>query len=97
MYIAKEDGAMEVRATATGALIGYVPVAAGAFGLKLTPDGTQLYASILFGGEVRVIDRASRTLVRTIPIGTDPRRIAFDRYGRTAVITEQNGEVYFVR
>ena len=97
MYIAREDGPMEVRATATGAHIAYIPIASGAFGLKLTPDGRQLYASILFAGEVRVIDRATRTLVRTIPVGSDPRRVAFDRYGRTAVVTEQTGEVYFVR
>jgi YVTN family beta-propeller protein len=97
LYIANETGAMEVRSTTTLARLALVPVATGAYGLRLTPDGTQLYAGIAFGGEVRVIDRASRTLVRTISIGTDPRRIAFDRYGRTAVITEQNGEVYFVR
>ena len=97
MYIAREDGPMEVRATATGAHIAYIPVASGAFGLKLTPDGRQLYASILFAGEVRVIDRATRTVVRTIPVGSDPRRIAFDRYGLTAVVASQDGSVSFIR
>ena len=97
MYIAREDGPMEVRATATGAHIAYIPVASGAFGLKLTPDGRQLYASILFAGEVRVIDRATRTVVRTIPVGSDPRRIAFDRFGLTAVVANQDGSVSFIR
>ena len=97
LYIAKQNGEMEIRSAPTGALLTTVPVATGVFGLKLTPDGTQLYAGILFGGVVRVIDRATRTVVRTIAVPNDPRRIAFDRYGRTAVIANQDGSVVFVR
>jgi YVTN family beta-propeller protein len=97
LYVAKEDGPMEIRNAATGVLITTLPAATGVFGLRVTPDGRHLYAGILFGGEVRVFDRASRALLRTIPVANDPRRLAFDRYGRTAVITDQLGAVYFVR
>jgi YVTN family beta-propeller protein len=97
LYIAKEDGNLEIRSAPTGGLITEVPAAAGAFGLRLSPDGRHLYAGIVSGGVVRVIDRATRGVVRSIPI-TDPRRIAFDRYGTTAVIASQAGNtVYFVR
>jgi len=85
------------RSAPTGALITEVPAAAGAFGLRLSPDGRHLYAGIPSADAVRVIDRATRGLVRSIPIN-DPRRIAFDRYGTTAVIASQSGNaVYFVR
>jgi YVTN family beta-propeller protein len=97
LYVAKQDGEMEVRNAATGVLVTTVPAAAGVFDLKLTRDGRQLYAGILFGGVVRVIDRATRTVVQTIPVGNDPRRIAFDRYGLTAVVTDQSGAVFFIR
>jgi YVTN family beta-propeller protein len=97
LYIAKEDGAMEIRSAPTGVLITTVTAATGVFGLKLTPDGTQLYAGIPIGGVVRVIDRATRAVVRNIPVPSDPRRIAFDRYGRTAVVANQDGSVVFVR
>ena len=97
LYIAKEDGELEIRSAPTGVLLTTVPAASGVFGLKLTPDGTQLYAGILFGGVVRVIDRATRTVVQTIPVGSDPRRIAFDRYGLTAVVANQDGSVSFIR
>lgn len=97
LFIAKQNGAMEVRDRETGALRTTVPAATGVFGLKLTPDGRYLYAGILYGGVVRVIDRASYAVLRNIPVANDPRRIAFDRYGRTAVITDQLGAVYFVR
>lgn len=97
LYIAKENGNLEVRNAPTGGLITEIPAAAGAFGLRLSPDGRQLYAGIVFGGVVRVIDRATRGVIRSIPVD-DPRRIAFDRYGTTAVIASQAGNaVYFVR
>jgi len=97
LYIAKENGDLEIRSAPTGALITEVPAAAGAFGLRLSPDGRHLYAGIPSADAVRVIDRATRGLVRSIPIN-DPRRIAFDRYGTTAVIASQSGNaVYFVR
>jgi len=97
LYIAKEDGNLEIRDAASGALITELSAAAGAFGLRLSPDGRQLYAGIVFGGTVRVLDRATRAVVRSIPI-SDPRRIAFDRYGTTALITSQStNTVHVVR
>ncbi len=95
LYIAKENGDLEIRSAPTGGLITEVPAAAGAFGLRLSPDGRQLYAGIVSGGVVRVIDRATRGVVRSIPIN-DPRRIAFDRYGATAVIASQSGNTVHV-
>jgi len=51
-------------------------------------------------GLVRVIDRASLTIVNTIQLpnpGAFPRRIAFSRDGSTAVIADESGFVHFVQ
>jgi YVTN family beta-propeller protein len=97
LYIAKEDGNLEIRSVSTGALKSVLSAAAGAFGLRLSPDGRQLYAGIVGGGVVRVIDPASRGVIRSIQV-PDPRRIAFDRYGTTALITSQaTSTVHVVR
>ncbi len=97
LYIAKQDGELEIRSAPTGALATTLPAASNVFGLKLTPDGTQLYTTTIGASRVRVIDRLTRTIVRDIAGPTDPRRIAFDRYGRTAIVTDQNGDVFFIR
>jgi len=97
LYIANEAGPMQIRAAATGTLITTVPAVAGAFDLALSPDGAHLYAGISGTGPVRVLDRATRAVIGTFADIADPRRIAFDRYGRTAVVADQAGAVHFIR
>jgi YVTN family beta-propeller protein len=96
LLIAKEDGPLEVRDAATGAFVTNVAAATGILGIRLSPDGAQLYAGLLSGGEVRVIDRATWTVVRTIAVPA-PARIAFDRLGTVAAIADQSGAVVFVQ
>ena len=73
-----------------------VAAATGVLGLRLSPDGAHVYAGRLSGGEVRVIDRATWTVVRTIAVPA-PRRIAFDRLGTVAAIADQSGAVVIVQ
>ena len=64
--------------------------------LQLTPDSTQLYVGLL-DGAVQILDRADRSVVRTVRLGGRPRRIAFDRSGTTAVVANEAGWVDILR
>ena len=70
---------------------------AGGFGIGLSPDGKFLYVATSFGGDVKVIDRASRVVLRTIATGGIPRRVAFDPTTGIAMVTNENGWVDFVK
>ncbi|MDH3457323.1 MAG: YncE family protein [Gemmatimonadota bacterium] len=96
LYVADEGGDLKVVDIATGGVT-QVPGASGGFGLALSPDGRQLYMGVPSTGIVRVIDRASRTVVGTITTGGVPRRIAFDYFGGWAAIANESGWVTFVR
>jgi len=96
LYIASQTGPMEVRNAVTGMLITTVTAATGAFDLALSPDGAHLYVGIVLSGPVHVLDRATRTVIRSVVV-SDPRRMAFDRYGTTAVVADQTGAVHFIR
>jgi DNA-binding beta-propeller fold protein YncE len=70
---------------------------AGAFGLALTPDTTQLYATMPAMGRVAVLDAGTYALVTTIITPGIPRRIAFSPDGLTAVVANEAGSVVFIR
>ena len=81
-----------------------VPLDGGAWGLALSPDNAQIYVSLSLGGAgclkggcVKVIDRATLTVIDTIQTGGRPRGIAFSRGGETAIIANELGWVDFVR
>ncbi len=67
----------------------------GGFGLGLSPDGAFLYVAGL--GNVRIYDRGSRTLLRTVNTGGDPRRIGFDPVTGTAIVSNAGGWVDFIK
>ena len=70
---------------------------AGGFGIGLSPDGKFLYVTNAFNGEIRVIDRVSRIVLRTINSGGIPRRVAFDPATGIAMVTNENGWVDFIK
>ena len=64
-------------ATASNTVVTTVPVEGSAFGIGITPDGTQAYVAIGPHGDngaVSVIATASNTVVATIPLGVPPRK-----------------------
>jgi YVTN family beta-propeller protein len=65
------------------------------FGMALSPDGSRLAAT--GQGQVVVIDRASRTVLGTVPTGGNPRRVRFDRTGATMVVSNEAGWVDYIR
>ena len=97
LYVANESGALDVVDIASGNVTTPLNFGAGAFGLALTPDGAQLYATLWTAGAVAVVDRASLTLVKTISTGGTPRRVAFSPDGLTAVVASEAGSVIFIR
>lgn len=97
LYLANEAGPLEIRNPASLVLIDTVPGAAGAFGVKPTPDGVRLYATYPRTGLIRIIDRATRTIVSTLTVGGTPRRIAFDRWGTIALVANEAGFVTVIR
>jgi YVTN family beta-propeller protein len=52
---------------------------------------------LVFDGRVVVIDRGTLSVCATIDTGGKPRRIAFDRTGRLAIIANEAGWVDLVR
>lgn len=97
LYVANESGVLDVVDVASGTVTTPVNFGAGAFGLALTPDATQLYATLPNVGAVSVVDRASLTIIRTITTGGIPRRIAFSPDGLTAAVASEAGSVVFIR
>jgi DNA-binding beta-propeller fold protein YncE len=96
-YLANESqSGIDVRSVATGSFIEAIPVPGGTFGLAVTPDGAQLWATGPGAGVVWAIDLSSREVVHTIPVNM-PRRVAFGRLGSVAVVSDEFGWVYFIR
>lgn len=97
LYVANEWGALLVVDVATGLVVDSVGAASRAFDVALGPAGDVLYVSRLYDGEVVVLDGRTLTLLDTIETGGRPRRVAFDRFGSTAVIANEMGWVDFVK
>ena len=96
LYVANENGPVDVRDAGTGASITTVIAPSDAFGMKLSPDGAVLYAGVESSGIVWAVDTG--TLAATpIAVGGVPRRIAFDRYGTTAIVADLRGKVVIIR
>ena len=98
LFVADEDlEKVDVFNLASGAKITSIPVGGHPWGMAITPDQQQLYVGLVFEGEVVVIDRASRTVVKRIVTGGAPRRIAFNREGTRAVVPNEYGFVTYIQ
>jgi YVTN family beta-propeller protein len=96
LYVAMEGGDLIVWDLTTNQLKQTVGEAGG-FGLGLSPDGKFLYVADPFSGTVKLVDRVSRIVLRTIPTGGSPRRVAFDPATGIALVTNEGGWVDFVK
>lgn len=97
LYVANEDGWVEIFDLATGNSIKKVTLGGGGFGMALSPDQQHLYVSEPDAGLVEIVNLASREIIHTLAVGGAPRRIAFTRHGGVAVIPNEAGYVSFVR
>jgi YVTN family beta-propeller protein len=91
LFVANESGWVNVYDLGTGDAVDSIPLNGGGFGMALSPDQEHLYVSESNAGNVEVINIASRTIIHTIYVGAQPRRIAFTRHGGVAVVPNESG------
>jgi DNA-binding beta-propeller fold protein YncE len=73
LYVANELAAVVHAIDLTsGTSRGSTPLAGGVNGIALSPDGSRIVASIIFVGDVQVLDRATLTIDTTFVTGGDP-------------------------
>jgi YVTN family beta-propeller protein len=100
LYVVSESSMFFVYDLASGNPRASVSLGSGAggFGAAMTPspDRSKIYITMNFVGDIKVFDRGTRTVVRTIHVGGAPRRIKFTSDG-TAVIANEAGYVTWVK
>ena len=97
LYVADEAGGVYVIDQATFTTTGYVSLAgANPFGLAITPDNAQVYV-VSSLGQIDVIDRVSQVVSKTIPVPAGVRRVAFNRDGTAAFVSNEAGPVLIIR
>lgn len=98
LFVADQDlKKVDVFSLASGNRVASIPVPGNPWSMAMTPDQQQLYVGLVFQGEVVVIDRADRSVVRRIVTGGIPRRIVFNKQGTVAVVANEDGYVTYVR
>lgn len=96
LYVANEGGWVDVWTINTWTRRDSIPLP-GAFGLALTPDASQLWVTATSTGYVTVIDCATRTVKKRIPVFGAPRHIVITADGTTAVVANEQGFVQLIR
>jgi YVTN family beta-propeller protein len=87
LYVANEISGLDVVNVASGA-VNSVSFETAGYGLGLTPDGSKLYVLLPQAGELRVLDRVTRALVKTLFVGGTPRNVVFASDGTALVANE---------
>jgi YVTN family beta-propeller protein len=88
LYVANEVTGLDVVNVASGAVTSTSFGTAG-YGVGLTPDGNQLYVLLPQQGELRVLNRVTRALVKTLFVGGIPRNVVFASDGTALVANEE--------
>lgn len=96
LYVANEGGWVDVWNINAWSRRDSIPVPA-AFGLALTPDAGQLWVTATTTGNVTVIDCATRTVKKQVPVLGAPRHIVITPDGTTAVVGNEAGYVQLIR
>jgi DNA-binding beta-propeller fold protein YncE len=97
LYVANQASGLQIWNLATNSELTRIVIQAGAFGLAMTRDTEQLWVAETLGGRVLIINRATRAIVKTLPLGGLPRRIVFNAFGDVAAVTNEAGSVAIVR
>lgn len=96
LYVANEAGWVAVVNLSSWSRTDSIPVP-GAYGMALTPDGTQLWVTQPTLSTTTVLDCATHQVVGTAHTFGVPRRIAFTRDGSTALVANEAGYAQIVR
>lgn len=89
LWVATEgETGVQVYHLPSGHFYASIPETSGAFGLAISPDGYQVYATRITKGKVAIIDRFSFDVVGLVDSLSTPTRVAFDATGEHAFITD---------
>ena len=91
LYVANEQGWLDVVSLHSFTLTASLRLEAGAYGLALSPDSGRLLATLPSIGRVVVVDRTTLRLIQTIETGGMPRHTVFDRSGQVAFVVNEAG------
>ena len=61
-------------------------------GMALSADGSQLYVALNGANQLAVIDTATNTVSRDIPVGNAPRQVVLADHGTVAYVSNEGGE-----
>ena len=87
LLVANEVNGLEIWKLGTGQRD--TTIAIGAYGLGLSPDGLKAYVTDAHGGHITIVDRLTRAVDTVLTVGGITRNVAFDREGKTAVVTNE--------
>jgi YVTN family beta-propeller protein len=93
LYVANESSGLNVVDVASGD-VSSTSFGTAAYGLGLTPDGGHLYVLLPATGQLRVLDRATRTEVKNLFVGGTPRNVVFAADGTTALVANEQAIVF---
>jgi streptogramin lyase len=96
LYVAVEEGAMDVVNVASGAVSASVTLNS-AFGLAVSPHGYYVAVSDPAQSRVTVFDRVLRRIVGQYTLAGTLRRVAFDSAGTTLAVASEANAVYVIR
>jgi YVTN family beta-propeller protein len=97
LFVANEAGGVNIVALPSGTVTGPIALDGSAYGLGISPDGERLYVTNPLSGKIFVVNVATHQVILTQAIGGQPRNVAFDLDGTTAVVTDGQGRVLFIR
>ncbi len=89
-------GAVVAFDTATGKLIGRIPVDVNPYAVAITPDGRTLFVSNWASASVSVIDTAAMKVVASIPVDRNPNDLVLDSEGRLFVACSNDNSVVVI-
>lgn len=100
VYGVLEEAALFRIEVASGLVTG-VTLPGGVYDVEVTPDGMQLWVSIMSTGEVWIYDRETGdretgAYLGKVAVGGTPRVIAFNRKGGRAFVASEGGYVTIV-
>jgi DNA-binding beta-propeller fold protein YncE len=97
LYIADETGNLRVVNVASGTVLTLPqPIGSAPYGIGVTKNGAEIWLLMALSSEIRVFDRTTRALLKTIPVGGILRNIVFSADGSEALVTNEQ-QVVFVR
>ena len=92
VYVAKEGG-IDVFSTATRALVSSLAIPSLVNGMSLSADGSILWASTSFGGQVYRITTSNMTITNSVSVSGTAQEVVYDDASGTVYVANENGWV----